>query len=390
MVSTNDSWLPHLSPEVLSETEGNYLDAYVVALEGWRRGLTLRWHVKDSEKFKEMKTWSVEQPGQLFSLHSEERSHYFFRTRGDKVPTEAVEQGMDKQKTKEILTKAQIPVPQGRRFNGEYTESDIVNYATSLGFPVVIKPKDGSFGRGVTSGIKNIEELKAALTYLQNELRENDIILEKHIEGKDYRIYVVGDKVVGAILRVAPNILGDGINTIETLIKQKNANRNLNPRLVSCPIRVDNETLEYLNQFDYNLKTIPVEGQIVYTNNKANISLGGDPIDVLNQLSEKIKETAINALHAVSGLEHGAVDVMIETSPEGEQVGYVLELNPTAQLGGILFPIQGQPRDVPAAIIDYYFPETINENQNMLAYFDLQDVITPLMSGVASVTQAVK
>lgn len=72
MEENRTEWLPHLSNEVVSEVEGNFLDAYAVALEGWRRGLKLRWHVKDSEKFKEMETWFVERPGQLFSLSSKE------------------------------------------------------------------------------------------------------------------------------------------------------------------------------------------------------------------------------------------------------------------------------------------------------------------------------
>ena len=102
MDEINTKWLPHLTPEVVSEIENNYLDSYVVALEGWRRGLTLKWHVKDSEKFKEMKTWFVDEPGQLFSLHSKDRSHYFFRTRGDKVTNEGVVLVMEKDATKRI------------------------------------------------------------------------------------------------------------------------------------------------------------------------------------------------------------------------------------------------------------------------------------------------
>ncbi len=99
MEDNNKEWLPHLSSEIVSEAHGNLLDAYAVSLEGWRRGLTLRWHAKDSEKFSEMKTWFVDNPGQLFSLSSKERTHYFFRTRGDKVTNEAVEIGKDKEKT---------------------------------------------------------------------------------------------------------------------------------------------------------------------------------------------------------------------------------------------------------------------------------------------------
>ena len=48
MEENRAEWLSHLSNEIVSDAHGNLLDAYVVALEGWRRGLTLRWHVKDS------------------------------------------------------------------------------------------------------------------------------------------------------------------------------------------------------------------------------------------------------------------------------------------------------------------------------------------------------
>src|SRR5699024_1816341 len=231
MDGINNNWLPHLSPEVISETEGNYLDAYEVALEGWRRGLTLRWHVKDSEKFKEMKTRFVDNPGQLISLHSETKDHYFFRTRGDKVTNEAVEQGMNKEVTKTILKKANVSVPEGKEFSREDRVETIIEYASKLGYPIVIKPTDGSFGRGVMSNITSEGGLLYSLDYLRNEMEEEQIIVEKHIPGNDYRLYVVGDEVVGAIHRIPPNVIGDGINSIEALIDIKNGERKLNPRL---------------------------------------------------------------------------------------------------------------------------------------------------------------
>src|SRR5690625_4159385 len=177
MSDMNSEWLPHLHPEVISEVEGNYLDAYVVALEGWRRGLTLRWHVKDSEKFKEMKTWYVDHPGQLFSLHSKEKSHYFFRTRGDKVTNDSVRKGMDKEVTKNILKEAGVSVPEGRQFTNFDSDEVIIDYAKTLGFPVVLKPTDGSFGRGVFSDIKTEEELKHSLQYVREQLEEDRIIV---------------------------------------------------------------------------------------------------------------------------------------------------------------------------------------------------------------------
>ena len=387
MGSINSDWLPHLSPEVVSETEGNYLDAYVVALEGWRRGLTLRWHVKDSEKFKEMKTWYVDQPGQLFSLHSKDKSHYFFRTRGDKVPNEAVEKGMDKDATKQLLKKAGIPVPEGKQFSREQTVEEMLEYAREIGYPVVIKPTDGSFGRGVLSDIQTEEELRHSIDYLRTELNPEQIIVERYVPGEDYRLYVVGDEVIGAILRVPPNVVGDGINSIESLIEIKNNERNLNPRLVSCPIKVNQETIEYIGRSNYKLESVPGNGDIIYLSDISNISIGGDPIDVFDELSDEVKTTAVKALQAVPGLVQGAVDLMVNTDESGKELAYVIELNPTSQLGGILFPIKGKSRDVPAAIIDYYFPETKDiEIEKEKMYFDFYDVLEPLLSRQSTVS----
>lgn len=377
----NTKWLPHLTEEIVSEIENNYLDSYVVALEGWRRGLTLKWHVKDSEKFSEMKTWFVDEPGQLFSLHSEERSHYFFRTRGDKVTNEAVEQGMNKETTKRKLTEKNIPVPEGKEFDEQATEAELIAYANKLGYPVVIKPTDGSFGRGVMSGLTSDNEFKYALDYVRNDLQEKNIIVEKHIDGNDYRLYVVDNQVVGAILRIPPNITGDGINSIDALIDIKNKERGLNPRLATTLIEINQELTDYIGRSGYTLQSIPEKDEVIYVSDKGNISIGGDPIDVLDELSDDMKQLAVDALQAIPGLTHGAVDLMIEKSADGKENGYIIELNPTAQLGGILFPLKGTPRDVPKAIIDYYFPETKEvKTEKEKIYFDYYDVLEPLIS----------
>ncbi|WP_010531633.1 acylphosphatase [Lentibacillus jeotgali] len=387
MVENNTEWLPHLSSEIISEAHGNLLDAYAVALEGWRRGLTLRWHVKDSEKFSEMYTWYVDNPGQLFSLSSKDRTHYFFRTRGDKVSNEAVVIGKDKEKTKQALNRAGVPVPEGRQFTEEATNDAIIEYAKKIGYPVVLKPTDGSFGRGVISNITSAGELEYSLTYVRSELNYPDVIIENYIPGKEYRLYVVGEQVVGAMNRIPPNVTGDGVNSIESLIELKNNERELNPRLVSCPINVNEDVVEYIGRKGYSLATVPELNEHVFLSDKSNISLGGDPVDVMDELPKEIKDTAVNAIKGVPGLAHGAVDLIIHIDRPVSEAGFVIELNPTAQLGGLLYPIKGEPRDIPAAIIDYYFPETaalkVNKKQT---YFDFQDVLEPLQSRDANST----
>ncbi|WP_449355097.1 acylphosphatase [Virgibacillus natechei] len=387
MVENNTEWLPHLSSEIVSDAHGNLLDAYAVSLEGWRRGLKLRWHVKDSEKFSDMYTWFVDRPGQLFSLSSKDKTHYFFRTRGDKVSNEAVEIGKDKERTKQALMKAGVPVPEGRQFSGEETNETITEYASAIGFPVVLKPTDGSFGRGVISNITSAGEFEHSLGYLRTELNEPNVIVERYIPGNEYRIYVVGDQVVGAINRIPPNVVGDGVNNIKTLIEEKNEERSLNPRLVSCPVSLNQESLDFIGRKGYTANTVPEKEEQVFLSDKTNISLGGDPIDVLDELPIKIKDIAVNALKAVPGLDHGAVDLIMPPAHLNKEAGYVIELNPTSQIGGILYPMKGKPRDVPAAIIDYYFPETKDITFNKTkTYFDFHDVLDPLRARDVDIT----
>ena len=388
MEDVNREWLPHLHDEFVSEANGTLLDAYVVALEGWRRGLTLRWHVKDSEKFKDMKTWFVDNPGLLFSLSSDEKTHYFFRSRGDLVTNEAVEIGSDKAKTKQIFRDKGIPTPEGKFFSEAETDEQILAYAQQLGYPVVLKPTDGSFGKGVVANITSDGEMTYSIDYVRHELGYKDVIVEKYIPGEDLRLYVVNNEVVGAIKRIPPHVIGDGINSIEALIELKNEERRLSPRLSSCLIETNKELIDYVGRHGYTLNTVPEKGECVFLSERANISLGGDPVDVFDELSNKIKEIAVKALKAVPGLVHGAVDILLYKDEEtNEERGYVIELNPTSQLGGILYPVKGKARDVPAAIIDYYFPETKGRRlDNEKIYFDLFDVLEPLQSRQAHVS----
>lgn len=376
------TWLPHLNNEIMYEARGFELDAYLIALEGWRRGLTLKWHVKDDEDFSKMKTWFVEHPGKLFSLSNESRTHYFFRTRGDLVPNEAVTTAMDKVQTKAVFESKGIPTPEGFHIDLEMSLSKIFNEAEKLGYPLVVKPQQGSFGRGVHVDITSPDVLNEVLTPLLAEPKRTPLIVEKYIQAKDYRLYVVDGEVVAAIERIKPHVIGDGKQSVLRLIDQKNNLRKENPRLVSCLIEVNQELKDTLNKAELKLSSVPGKDEVVILNEKNNISIGGDSTDVFEQLTEAMKKTAIQALQAVDGLTHGAVDLLIDQNDEP----YVLELNPTSQIGSLVFPMHGEARDVPAKIVDYYFPETKNTTHRSDLFFDFYDVLEPLNNRVATQT----
>lgn len=371
--------LPQLPNEIVRNARKTRLDAFAVALEGWRRGLKLKWYTKDSEHFKDMIIFGVNPPGRLFSLSSSERTHYFFRTRGDKVSNEAVELASDKGITKEILAKANVPVPRGKGFDEFATDEEIIEYSRTLTYPLVCKPTDASLGMGVVTNIQNEAEFKEALHYVRHELEYDEVIIEEHAQGKEYRFYVVDDQVIAVYNRIPANITGDGIHTIEELIEMKNYERRQNARLNSCLIHTDNEIIRFINEKGYDLTSVPKAGEFILLREKTNVSIGGDPIDVTDEIDDQFKQIAIDAVKAIPGLYHAGVDIIIDDDETKERRAVVLEINATAQIGGILFPLRGKARNIPKAIIDFYFPETKGiDTTHSKIYFDMSTVLEPM------------
>ncbi|WP_416147714.1 acylphosphatase [Salipaludibacillus sp. HK11] len=371
--------LPHLTNDIVNSARKTRLCAYTVALEGWRRGLTLKWYTKDSEKFKDMVIFGVNPPGRLFSLTSDTKTHYFFRTRGDKVTSEAVEIGSDKDLTKVWLEKSGIPIPKGFGFDASHSEDDIVEAAKKLNYPVVLKPTNGSLGYGVVTNIESEKHLRKTINYVRNQLEYAEVVLEEHKQGLEYRVYVIEDKVIAAYNRVPANIKADGVHTIEELISLKNIERKKNARLHSCLIEFDVEIEEFLEKAGYNYESVPPKGEKIYLREKTNVSSGGDPIDVTDEIPEYYKKVAIDAVKAVPGFHHGGVDIIVDDTKPLEESAVVIELNATAQIGGILYPLRGKARDIPKAIIDYYFPETQGiDTSKSTVYFDLLTAMEPL------------
>ncbi|MBT2599379.1 acylphosphatase [Oceanobacillus sp. ISL-74] len=365
--------LPHLTKQVVEGISGFNLCSYLVALEGWRRGLTLKWYRDESSKCK-LARLNSSTHGKFYSLSDGSKTHYFFRSRGDKVANKSVKICQDKELTKSYLRKRNVSIPLGKVLESDI---EIVDYANYIGYPVIVKPLKASMGKGVYTNINSEKELKGVLKELRSKFSYKDYLVEKHYPGKEYRIYVVGDKVVGATNRIPANIVGDGVNTVEKLIEAKNQARKTNPYLAPKPIKVDYEVQYMLKRVDYYLDSIPKEEEQVFLREKSNLSSGGDPVEATEELSEQIRQLAVDALKALPSIPQGGVDIIVD--PTDNNKGVVLEINATAEIGFHPFPLTGKSKDVPTAIIDYYFPETKNKYRSPF-YFDYLSLLNPLKS----------
>lgn len=350
-------YLKHLEDAVPEEVHGYTVSSYCVALEGWRRGLTLKF-INQNRRKSEL----------VYSLSNGEKEHVFSVARGDLVPRDAIKICMDKNKTKNALLKAGVPTPVGKVFNRTTETEDYVNYANRLGYPLVVKPVNGTGGSGVITGIESEEELLNSINYVQKDLSYEKIIIEKYFEGDDYRLYVLDGKVIGAFTRDRANVIGDGKSTIKELVNKKNELRASNPALKGkSKINLNQEAKVLLKQKGYDFNTIPVKGEKVYLNTKNNVSSGGDPTDATDFLNDEMKKIAVDAASAIPGLVQGGVDMIIDSEQKN---GNVLEINSRPHIRAHIFPMKGKARDIPKEIIDYYFPETKTTKVQNVLYFD--------------------
>ncbi|WP_416147712.1 acylphosphatase [Salipaludibacillus sp. HK11] len=364
------TYLPQLENSIPLEAHGYSVSMYSLALEGWRRGLKLKF-VNRNRRRSEVE----------YSLSNDGNEHFFSVVKGDAIPRSATKICLNKQLTKDNLIKAGVPTPDGETFGNDVKDESITRYASELGYPVVLKPSNGTAGAGVIANIKNEDEFKEALSYVKYDLKFSELIVEKFATGEDHRMYVIDDQVVASFKKIPANVIGNGKDTINQLLEDKNLERTKTPALSNRPITVDKESDTLLRSKGYTLDSVPPMGEIVYLKTKNNVSSGGDPIDVTDDISDELKQIAIDAAKSIPGLVQCGVDMIID---QDKGTGVVLEVNSRPHITAHLFPMEGKARDIPKHVVDYYFPETKQAefNTNVAFYFDFKTIFDALNRGV--------
>jgi cyanophycin synthetase len=265
--------------------------------------------------------------------------------------SEAIAQ--DKELTKKLLAAAGVPVPGGRAVTDA---EDAWVAACEIGLPVVVKPKDGNQGKGVTVNITTKDHLTKAYA-IATEFRD-DILVERYLPGNDFRLLVVGDKLVAAARRDPPKVVGDGIQTVAELVAQVNQDprRGSGHSTSLTKIRIDDIARACLANQGFSPETVPAKGQRVNLRNNANLSTGGSATDVTDDVHPEVAARAVAAAHMV-GLDICGVDLVCDSilRPIEELGGGIVEVNAAPGLRMHLSPSFGKGRAVGEAIISSMF-----------------------------------
>ena len=258
----------------------------------------------------------------------------------------------DKILSKQLLWNSGIPTSQGI---WTHSVDHALEFSRTVGWPLVVKPSSLDGGVAVTARIQDESELRLAFAKAANAAQSR-VIVERHIEGNDYRLLVVGGKLLVATQRVNGGVVGDGTHSVQQLVNLTNQNplrgRDRQSQLIALDL--DEEALICLRQQSLTPDSLPSADQYVFLRRTANISTGGTSVDVSHLVHPDNRDLAVRAAR-LTGLDIAGIDLICpDISRSWHEVGGVIcEVN--AQPGFRVHWLGAPERDFNGEVIDWLF-----------------------------------
>ena len=263
-----------------------------------------------------------------------------------------------KDECKAFLQTLGFPVPNG---DVAYSPEEAIAIAEEIGYPVVVKPVDGHKGQGVTTDIRNPDEIAAAYEEAKRAIAEEQpgrVIVERSLQGRDFRLLCVNGRFVAALERQPASVVGDGESPLAALIERENRRsaRRDTPTSPLGKIQPDEAMTAYLAQQKLTFDDVPEAGQKVYLRKAANLSAGGLSIDATRTIHPE------NIVLAQDIAQHFrltclGIDVVAHNLAESWKAGEfgIIEMNAAPGIYMHLNPAVGEPVDVTSPILETFF-----------------------------------
>ena len=270
----------------------------------------------------------------------------------------AVDIAGDKKLTNQLLAAAGLPVPRSEVVR---TEDEAVAAARRIGFPVVTKPLDGNHGRGVGLDLRTERTIRTGFKRAVLEARRAVVVVESFVTGNDYRVLVVGGRMVAVAERVPARVEGDGKHTVRQLVEITNRDprRGIGHEKVLTKIKIDEAAEELVKKQGHGLDDVVPKGEFVKLAATGNMSTGGISVDRTWEAHEENVEIAEEAARVV-GLDVAGIDFLAPdiTQPVRETGGAIVEVNAAPGFRMHTHPTEGEPQYVAKHVIDGLFPPT--------------------------------
>jgi glutamate--cysteine ligase len=255
--------------------------------------------------------------------------------------------------TKQILEEHGIRVPKGLDFTDRISAKASFQYFKDRA--VVIKPKLTNFGIGIT-----ILKINTDISIFERAVDiafecDSSILIEEFVDGKEFRMFVMADEVVGILHRVPANVTGNGYLTIRELVVEKNKDplRGKGYHTPLEKIQTGEAELMFLEAQGKDFETVPDENETVFLRENSNISTGGDSIDFTDDIPASYKKIAVKAAQAMNVKITGLDMIIPDYTQEATNENYaIIELNFNPAIHIHCHPYMGENRRLNEKLLD--------------------------------------
>jgi len=231
----------------------------------------------------------------------------------------------------ELLRGRGIPTPDCLAFTLE-------EFPAALGFleshgECVVKPAAGTgAGAGVTTGVRTRSHLAKAAVAAAGHGPE--LLIEKHVVGRNVRLLYLDGRLLEAVERRPPSVVGDGRSTVGRLVRQGNRQRiEQGHRAAQVLLRRDLDMRRTLADQGLSWRSVPEAGRSIRLKNVINDNAAEDNVPVTDDVCDAIVEVGRLAAQALgvrlAGVDILTPDLSCDLSAAG---GVVLEINTTPGL----------------------------------------------------------
>jgi D-alanine-D-alanine ligase-like ATP-grasp enzyme len=246
----------------------------------------------------------------------------------------------------------------------EFVESDLTTLGRARQFlqelkgPAVIKPASGTGGgRGVTTQIIDMDRLKKASFYAA--IFDRTLLMEEEVAGHSYRLLYLDGKLMDAVRRDPPTVVGDGKRSIDELMRHESSERlrGCYPYGALSPLTKDLECVFNLQSQGLTPRDTPVAQQRIVVKSVVNQNSRWENHRVLEQVHPSIEEAG-SRLVTTLGLRLAGLDIMTSEIgvPLADSGGRVNEVNTTPGLHHhVLVAETGRKLPVGELILDRIF-----------------------------------
>lgn len=255
---------------------------------------------------------------------------------------------------KKKFQKEGIPVARG---GVAFTKRGAMKIFDRIDKPVITKPNLGSRSRHTMIHIDTPELLMVG--FKKAKKLSPLVIVEEELKGFLFRGTLIDKKLVGVVKRDQPEVIGDGIHTLQQLLDKENERPERAGPLFH-KIKIDKEADDELKRQKVKLEDIVEKGKIITFSQKTSRGVGGTTTEVTNIIHKDNIEMLEHVGRFLNDPLVGVDFIMedVTKSWKTEQHCGIIECNSLPFIDLHHYPLFGTPVNVAGKLWDLVLPES--------------------------------